>query len=147
MISSMVGYEHLPLYFMLWQSPSGNSYVRLLSACTFWHPQQCLSLLNVYGMSPQVWQSLDDLSFRFCSTLCPCISSHEYFVSLLRKTEASTLRSSFFLSFTWSVNYILGIERFGTNIHVSVSEYHVCSFVIGLPKSFNCFSLCFIRYN
>ena len=29
---------------------------------------------SVYGMDTQVRKSLDGLSFRFCSTLCPCIS-------------------------------------------------------------------------
>jgi hypothetical protein len=31
----------------------------------------------------------------------------------------------------WSVNFILGILSFGTNIPLSVSAYHVCSFVMG----------------
>ena len=51
---------------------------------------------------------------------------------LLRRTEISTLWS-FFLSFMWFVNCILGIPSFWVNIHLSVSAYHVCSFVIGLP--------------
>jgi hypothetical protein len=54
---------------------------------------------------------------------------------LLRRTEVFTLSSSFFLSFMLSVNYILGIPSFWDNIHLSVSAYHVCSFVIGLPHS------------
>ena len=54
---------------------------------------------------------------------------------LLSRTETSTLWSSFFLSFIWSVNCILGIPRFGINIHLSVSIYQVCSFVPGLPHS------------
>jgi hypothetical protein len=54
---------------------------------------------------------------------------------LLRKTKAPTLWFSFFLSFMWSVNCILGILSFWANIHLSVSVYHVCSFVIGLPHS------------
>jgi hypothetical protein len=29
----------------------------------------------------------------------------------------------------------LGILSFWANIHLSVSAYHVCSFVIGLPHS------------
>jgi len=53
----------------------------------------------------------------------------------LRRTKAPTLRSSLFLSFMSSVNSILGIPSFGANIHLSVGEYHVCSFVIGLPHS------------
>ena len=31
----------------------------------------------------------------------------------------------------WSVNCILAIPSFGANIHLSVSAYHVCSFVSG----------------
>jgi hypothetical protein len=53
--------------------------------------------------------------------------------SLLRRTEASTLWSSLFLSFMWSVNCILGIPSFWASTHLSVNAYHVCSFVIGLP--------------
>jgi hypothetical protein len=57
-----------------WPSPislcicqhSGDSYNRLLSASTCWHPQKCLGLVSVYRMG----QSLDGL----CSTLCPYIS-------------------------------------------------------------------------
>ena len=51
---------------------------------------------------------------------------------LLRRIEVSTLWSSFFLSFMWFVNCILGILSFWANIHLSVSAYYVCSFVIGL---------------
>ena len=53
---------------------------------------------------------------------------------LLKRTEVYTLWSSF-LSLMWSVNYILGIPSFWANIHLSVSPYHVCSFVIELPHS------------
>ena len=38
-------------------------------------------------------------------------------------------RSSFFLSFMCFENCILGILNFWANIHLSVSTYHVCSFV------------------
>jgi hypothetical protein len=53
----------------------------------------------------------------------------------LRRTKVSTLLSSF-LSFIWSVNCILSILNFWANIHLSMSAYHVCSFVIGLPLFF-----------
>ena len=53
----------------------------------------------------------------------------------IRRTEVSILWSSCFLSFIWSVNCILGILNFWANIHLSVSVYHVCSFVIGLPHT------------
>jgi hypothetical protein len=52
---------------------------------------------------------------------------------LLRRIEVSTLWSSFFLSFMRFANYILGILSFWANVHLSVSAYHVCSFVVGLP--------------
>ena len=44
-----------------------------------------LGLVSVYGMDPQVGQSLDGLSISFCSTLCLHISSCEYFVPPSKK--------------------------------------------------------------
>jgi hypothetical protein len=58
----------------------------------------------------------------------------DIFFSILIRSEVSKLWSSFFLSFMWSLNYILSILSFWTNIHLSVSAYHFCSFVIGLPQ-------------
>jgi hypothetical protein len=55
--------------------------------------------------------------------------------TLLRRNKVSTLWSSFFFSFMWSVNCILGIPSFWDNIHLSVSAYYVCPFVTGLPHS------------
>ena len=54
---------------------------------------------------------------------------------LLKRTELSTVWSSFFLSFMCFANCILCIRNFWDNIHLPVSAYHnhVCSFVIGLP--------------
>jgi hypothetical protein len=54
---------------------------------------------------------------------------------ILRRNKVSTFWSSFFLSFMCFANCILGILSFWVNIHLSVSAYHVCSFVIGLPHS------------
>ena len=54
---------------------------------------------------------------------------------ILRRGEVFTLCSSFFLSFMCFANCILGILSFWANIHLSVSAYHVSSFVIGLPHS------------
>jgi hypothetical protein len=54
---------------------------------------------------------------------------------LLRRIEVSTLWSSFFMSFMCFANCILGTPNFWANIHLSVSIYHVCSFVTGLPHS------------
>jgi hypothetical protein len=39
------------------------------------------------------------------------------------------------LSFMCFANCILDILSFRSNICISVSAYHVCSFVIGLPHS------------
>jgi hypothetical protein len=50
---------------------------------------------------------------------------------LLRRTEVSTLWSSFFLSFMCYLNCILGILSFWANIHLSVSTYHVHSLWLG----------------
>ena len=54
---------------------------------------------------------------------------------LLRRIKVSTLWSSFFLRFMCYANCILDNLTFWTNIHLSVSAYHVCSYVIGLPHS------------
>jgi hypothetical protein len=54
---------------------------------------------------------------------------------ILRRGKVTTLWSSFFLSFMCFATCILGILRFWANIHLSVSTYHVSSFVIGLPHS------------
>jgi hypothetical protein len=42
---------------------------------------------------------------------------------LLRRTKVSTLWSSFFLNFMWSVNCILGIPNFWANAHLLASAY------------------------
>jgi hypothetical protein len=54
---------------------------------------------------------------------------------ILRRGKVSTLWSSFFLSFMSFTNFILYLGSFWANIHLSVSIYHVSSFVIGLPHS------------
>ena len=51
---------------------------------------------------------------------------------ILRRNEVCTLWSSF-LIFLCFANCILGILNFWANIHLSVNEYQVTSFVIGLP--------------
>jgi hypothetical protein len=56
---------------------------------------------------------------------------------LLRMIKVSTLWSFFFLSFMCFANVTLGILSFWVSIHLSVSADHVCSFVIGLPHSYD----------
>jgi hypothetical protein len=75
----------------------------------------------------------------FPSVLAPNFVSVPPFVGILfpiiRRTKISTLWSFFFLSFMCFANCILGILSFQANFHLSVSAYHVCSFVTGLPHS------------
>jgi hypothetical protein len=88
MLIPMVGCEHLPLYLSGSERASqGDSHIRLLSASTSQHPQQCLDLVTVCpggAVSGQLFlQSLFHTIFIFppVSNLSP----------LLRSTEASTL--------------------------------------------------------
>jgi hypothetical protein len=69
------------------------------------------------------------------SLLHTVFSPMSILLSLIRRTEAHKIWSSFFLSFMWSVNCILGILSIWANSHLSMNAYHVCSFVIGLPHS------------
>jgi hypothetical protein len=144
-LSPMVGWEHLRLYL------SGSDRASQKSAISGSCHQTFLSIyssvVSVYGMDPQVGHSLDGLSFSLCPIRYPCTSSCEYFVPLLRMTVASILLSSF-LSFIWSVYYIVGILSFWANINSRVSTYHVCSFMTGLPNSeyFLVLSIC-MRFN
>jgi hypothetical protein len=55
---------------------------------------------------------------------------------LLRRIKDRSVHTLvFFLSFMCFTNFILGIVSFCANIHLSVSAYHVCPFVIVLPHS------------
>jgi hypothetical protein len=79
-----------------------------------------------------LWMVLPSISAPTFVSITPFIGILFY---LLRRKKISTLWSSFFLSFMSFANCILGILGFWANIHLSVSAYHVCSFVIGLPHS------------
>jgi hypothetical protein len=78
-----------------------------------------------------LWMAFPSVSAPHFVSIFPPVS---ILFPLLRSTEASKLWSSF-LSFIWSDNCTLGILIFWANIHLSVSAYHVCSFVTGLPHS------------
>jgi hypothetical protein len=95
--------------------------------------QQCLGLVVVYGMDPQVGQSLKVLPSVSDLNFVSVTPSMGISFPFLRRSEVSTLWSS--LSFMSFANCILGILSFWANIHLSVSAYHVCSFVTGLPHS------------
>jgi hypothetical protein len=58
----------ISVFVRLWQSLSGDSHIRLPSASTSWHSQYRPGLMTVYGMDPQVGQSLDGLSFSLCTS-------------------------------------------------------------------------------
>ena len=119
------------VFVRLWKNLSGDRHIRLLSASTSWHPQWCLCLVTVYGVDPQVGQSLDGLSLSLCSTICLWISSHGYFDShsknalqelgnfirsylfILELTELaiSVLFRKFPVYFGLEVLYILNLHR------------------------------------
>jgi hypothetical protein len=94
MISSMIGCQNPPLYL------SGTYKASHKTAISGSCQQALVGIHNsvwiwwLCEMDPHVGQSLDYVSFRFCSKLCLCISSCGYFDPLLRSTEVSTLWSS-----------------------------------------------------
>ena len=133
-IDAWQGCPLLHIWLETWIPPC-DSHIRLLSASTSWYPQYCLGLVTVYGMDPQMGQSLDGISFIHCSTLYLHIYSHEYFVPPSKKDQRIHTLIFLLLELHWSVNFILGILCFGANIHLSVSAYHVWSFVNVLPHS------------
>jgi hypothetical protein len=98
--------------------------------------QWCQRLEADYGVDPWMWQSLDGPSFCLSSKLCLCNSCHGCFVPNSKKGQ-SVHTLVFVLEFhvLQIETYILGILSFWANIHLSVSTYHLSSFVIGLPYS------------
>jgi hypothetical protein len=93
--------------------------------------QYCLGLVVVYGMDSLVGQSLDGFSFCLNSELYLCNSFHGYFVSPSKKDQCIYTLVFLLLEF----HVFVGILSFWANIHLSVTAYHVCSFVIGFPHS------------
>jgi hypothetical protein len=74
MLSLMVRYLHMNLYW----SGSGKAFqgtaIPGSSQQALLGIGKCVGLVSVYGMDPQVEQSLDGLPFHLCYTFCPCIS-------------------------------------------------------------------------
>jgi hypothetical protein len=69
-----------------WQSLTGDSYIRVLSAGSCWHLSSVwVWLLFIGGGGPQVGQSLDGHSFRLCSKRCLCNSINGYFIPHSKK--------------------------------------------------------------
>jgi hypothetical protein len=78
-----------------------------------------------------IWVALPSVSaLHFVSIT----SSMGIFFPILKRNKVSTLWSSF-LSFMCFANCILGIVSFWADIHLSVSAYHLSSFVILLYHS------------
>jgi hypothetical protein len=77
-----------------------------------------------------LWMAISSVSVLNLVSVTPSMG---ILFPLLRRIEISTLWSSFFLNFMCFTNCILGILSSWANIYLSVSAYHVCSFVIGLP--------------
>ena len=120
--SPMVGWQQPPLYM----SGTGRSSQETAISASCQH-----SLVGIHNrvwiwrlyvvIYPQVGETMDGLSFTLCYILHGCVSLHWYFVPASKNDQSSILWSSFFLSFMWSVNWILGIPRFWVNTHLSVS--------------------------
>ena len=92
----------------------------------------CHRLDADYGMDPWIWQSLDGPSFCLSSKLCLCNSFHGWLFPILRRSKVSKLWSSFFSFMCFaSCTLYLAILSFWANIHLSVSTFHLSSFVIG----------------
>ena len=75
-----------------------------------------------------LWMAIPSVSTPHFASVTPNMG---VLFPLLRKIRLSILWSSLFLSFMWFVICILGFHSFWADIHLSVSAYHVCSFVIG----------------
>jgi hypothetical protein len=92
------------------------------SACVWW-----LIMDWILGWD-SLWMVLPSISAPNFVSVTPSMG---ILFPILRRNEVSTLQSFFFLSFMCFANCILGILSLWGNIHLSVSAYHVSSFVIG----------------
>jgi len=113
-----------PLRRQLYQAPVSKHF---LASAIFSGFGDC-----IWDGSPRwgsLWIAFPSVSAPHYVFICPPVS---IIFHLLRRSKAPTLWSSF-LSLMWFVKCILYILSFWANIHLSVTAYHVCSFVIGLP--------------
>jgi hypothetical protein len=121
--SSFIGYPVLiPMdgceQLLLYLSGTGRASQKTATSVSFQQAlvgihNKCLGLVIVHGMDTQVGQSLDGHSFSLCSTFCLCNSFHGCFDPSSKKDQSIHTMSSFFLSFMWFVNCILGVLSSG----------------------------------
>jgi hypothetical protein len=132
----MIGFKHLPLYLSCTGRVSQEIVISDFCQQTLLSIHNSVWVWCLYvGWIPKwgsLWMAFSSGSDIHFVSIFPPVS---ILFTLLRRTEESTFWFLFFFSFIWSVNWILGIPSFGANIHLSVSAYHVCSFVTGLPHS------------
>ena len=97
--------------------------------------QQCLDLVAVYGMNPQVGQSLHGPSF--ISKLCLCNSFHGYFVSFSYKDLKP---SSFILTLSISAFFEYGIPH---QLPTTISSHlYMCNIKIFSFELYKLYLLC-----
>ena len=118
MLSPMVAWEHLPLYL----SDSGKASQETTVSGSFqyallgihhyvWVWWLYMAWIPRWGI---LWMAFPSVSAPHFLSVFPPMS---ILFLLLRRTEASTLWSSFFSSFIWSANCILDIWSFYTLLH------------------------------
>jgi hypothetical protein len=73
---------------------------------------QCLGLVVVYGVDPQLGQSIHGQSFRLCSELCLCNSIHGYFVPHSKKKQSIHTLVFFLLEFYVFSKLYFGYSKF-----------------------------------
>jgi hypothetical protein len=122
-VSSWLAAHSLPHYYAPGWAVTSHEFTLAPAHIT------CLPVRHSGGLWWQLLTALHISASHFVSVT----PSMGIFLPLLRRIEVSTLWSSLFLSFMCFANCILGIFSFWANIHLSVSAYYVCSFVIGLP--------------
>jgi hypothetical protein len=111
------------IFWLLPQLPNPHCYTPLFNFLTLCTSPPSPSIPDSSPLSLPLFSS---------SQVPPTFYFFDYFVS---RTKASTLWSSFLLSFMWSMTCIMRIPHSLPNAHLSVSAYHVCSFVTEIAHS------------
>jgi len=122
------------VFAVFWLCLSREIYIWLLSAYTYFlHPSYLIGWLYMYGT--HVGQALNGCSFCLCSKLCQPIPWQGYSCSPFK--EGVKCLHFGHPSCVSCVLCIKGNSSTWANSHLSMSAYHVCFPVIGLPHSFS----------